>query len=76
MWVGTSTPRPLYLEERTPGTHRLGRVGPRAGQDVVAKRKNSIIAPAVNWTQIVQQVARLTYAGSSTSDNGQFLKSC
>jgi hypothetical protein len=32
-------------------------VGPKAGLDVVAKRKNSIIAPAGNSTPVIQPVA-------------------
>jgi hypothetical protein len=34
------TPRPLYLRERAPDTHWIGGwVGPRAGLDMVSKRK-------------------------------------
>jgi hypothetical protein len=39
-WVVSYTPRPLYPEEILPGTHWIGGwVGPRAGLDVVEKRK-------------------------------------
>jgi hypothetical protein len=41
-WVVNSTPRPLCLRERTPGTHWLGYwVGPGAGLGVFEKRKIS-----------------------------------
>jgi len=37
------TPGRFTLEERDPGTHWIeGWVGPRAGMDTVAKRKNPI----------------------------------
>jgi hypothetical protein len=38
-WVVSLTHRPLYPEERTPGTHWVGGwVGPRTGQDAVVKK--------------------------------------
>jgi len=44
-------------EIRASGTHcKGGWVGPRAGLDAVARRKNPIIAPAGNWTPVVQPV--------------------
>jgi len=41
------TPRPLYSEERAPGTPRIGKwVGPIAGLDtVVAKKKKAVPLP-------------------------------
>jgi hypothetical protein len=45
------------LPEKEPGTHMLGGwVGPRAGLDVVGKRKS--LACAGNRTPVVQPVAR------------------
>jgi hypothetical protein len=39
-WVVSFTPRPLYPQERTLGTHWIGgRVGPAAVLDAVVKRK-------------------------------------
>jgi hypothetical protein len=44
--------------KRIPGTHWTGCwVGPSAGLDAVAMRKNPVIAPRGNWTQVVQTVA-------------------
>jgi len=38
--MASFTPRSLYAGVRAPGTHKIGLyVGPRAGLDVVAKRK-------------------------------------
>jgi len=54
-WVVNFTSWPLYLQERTPGTHwRRGWVGTRAGLDRVAKRK--ILTLARNLTPIVQPI--------------------
>jgi len=59
-WRSVSASRPdrFTSGESTPGTHRIGSwVGPRAGLDAMAKRKIPIIAPAGNWTQVLQPVA-------------------
>jgi hypothetical protein len=42
--------------ERTPGTHRIGWVGPKGGLDAVGEEKNPV--PARNRTLAVQPVAR------------------
>jgi hypothetical protein len=48
-----SVSRPCYFTPggRSPGTHWIGaRLGSRADLDTVAKRKNPIITPGVNWS--------------------------
>jgi len=46
------------LRERVSDTHWSGEwVGPRAGLDAVAKRKNPFIAPVGNRTPVAQSVA-------------------
>jgi len=53
-WVVSLTPRPLYSRGKSPGSHRTGgRMGPRAGLDAVANRKN-IPAPAGNPAPVDQ----------------------
>jgi hypothetical protein len=53
-----SLPDRFTPEVRVPISHWIGgRVGPTAGLDAVAKRENPIIAPAGNWTPVVQPVA-------------------
>jgi len=48
----------LTPEKWPPVTDWMGGwVGPKAGLNTVAKRKNPIIAPAGNWTLVVQPVA-------------------
>jgi hypothetical protein len=43
---------------RAPAIHwMIGWVGPRAGLDTAARRKNVIIAPAGNWTPVAQPIA-------------------
>jgi hypothetical protein len=62
-WVVSYASRPLYPMGRAPGTHWIGRwMGSRAGLNAVAKRKFPNIAPAGNWTPVVQSV--LSYPGS------------
>jgi hypothetical protein len=59
-----SDPRPSRFnpEVIAPDTHSTGgRVGPRAGLDVVRKRKNPIIAPAGNPTPVAQPAAYSLY---------------
>jgi hypothetical protein len=59
-WVVSFTPRPLYRQGKTPGTHWIGGwVGPRAVPDAVVKRK--IPSPSRESkprTPIFQLVAR------------------
>jgi hypothetical protein len=59
-WVVSFTPRPLYLQGKSPGTRWLGDwVGPRAVLDAVVKRK--IPSPHLEMnprTPIVQPVAQ------------------
>jgi len=52
-WVVSYTSRPLPS-----GTHRTGRwVGPRAGLDPVAKRRDPTILPVVIWNRMFKPVA-------------------
>jgi len=56
-WVASRTGR-FTPGLRDPGTHWIGgSVGPGAGLDVVAKRKNPIITPAENWNSFFQPVS-------------------
>jgi hypothetical protein len=53
-----SRPGRFTHRERTPCTHCIGGwMGPRAGLDAVAKRKNHIINPGENPTPVIQPVA-------------------
>jgi hypothetical protein len=65
-WVVSFTPRPLYTQGNSPGTHWIGGwVGPRAVLDAVVKRK--IPSPrreSKPRTPVVQPVAQ-RYAGSN-----------
>jgi hypothetical protein len=58
-WVVSFTPRPLYPQGKSPGTHWIGGwVGPRAILDTVVKRK--ILSPhrkSNSRTSIIQPVA-------------------
>jgi len=59
-WVVSFTPWLLHPWSKSPPpTHwTRGWAGPRASLDVASKRKkNPIIAPARNWTLVVQPVA-------------------
>jgi len=56
-WLA-SYPSHLTPTERVPSTHWTGGwVGHRAGLDKVVKWKNPFIAPAKNWTLVIQPIA-------------------
>jgi hypothetical protein len=57
-WVASFAHRLIYPAVTAAGTHSVwGWVGPRAGLDAVAKRKNPLIAPTGIWNPVVQPVA-------------------
>jgi len=51
-WVVSFTPRPLYPWGKNPQYPVGGWVGPRAGMDSMAKRKNLTVVPAGNWSPV------------------------